>query len=168
MLNIWTEKSGYTFGTIQEGAIINLPLPTNNNAPQFKVISGQLPTGLRIVNSNIVGTAFEVPRTTEFNFCIRATLSNQISDRTFKITVEGADVPVFNTNEGSLPVGTNSLYFVLDSSFVNFQISVTDTDTTAGQVLKYFISSGDGDLPPGLTLTEDGKIVGLIKPLFAI
>ena len=134
MLNIWTERSGYTFGTIQEGAIINIPLPTNNNAPQFKIISGQLPTGLRIVNSNIVGTPFEVPRTTEYSFCIRATLNNQISDRTFKITVEGADVPVFNTSEGALPVGTNNLYFVLDSSFVNFQISVTDTDTTAGQV----------------------------------
>ena len=168
MLNIWTERSGYTFGTIQEGAIINIPLPTNNNSPQFKVISGQLPTGLRIVNSNIVGTPFEVPRTTEYSFCIRATLNNEISDRTFKITVEGADIPVFNTDAGALPVGTNNLYFVLDSSFVNFQISVTDTDTTAGQVLKYFISSNDGDLPPGLTLTEDGKIVGLIKPLFAI
>ena len=167
-VNLWNQLSGYSFGTIQEGSIIDFSLPTSFTSAQFKVISGQLPTGLRVVNAKIVGTPFEVPRTTEFNFCTRATLNSQVSDRTFKIIVEGADVPVFNTNEGSLPVGTNNLYFVLDSSFVNFQISVTDTDTTAGQVLKYFISSADGDLPPGLTLTEDGKIVGIVKPLFAI
>ena len=114
-VNLWNQLSGYSFGTIQEGAIIDFSLPTSFTSAQFKVISGQLPTGLRVVNAKIVGTPFEVPRTTEFNFCIRATLNSQVSDRTFKIIVEGADIPVFNTNEGSLPVGTNNLYFVLDS-----------------------------------------------------
>ena len=103
-VNLWNQLSGYSFGTIQEGAIIDFSLPTSFTSAQIKVISGQLPTGLRVVNAKIVGTPFEVPRTTEYSFCIRATLNSQVSDRTFKIIVEGADIPVFNTNEGLLQI----------------------------------------------------------------
>ena len=175
MLNIWTKKSGYTFGTIQEGSIVDLELPVtydfilpDSSSATFNVISGSLPAGLRLVNDHIVGTPYEVPRTTEFTFCIRASYNTSIADRTFKITIEGADVPIFSTTEGILPVGPNNAYFILDSSFVDFQISVTDNDTAVGQTLKYFIASGDGTLPPGLTLTEDGKITGLIEPAYTI
>jgi hypothetical protein len=175
MLNIWTKKSGYTFGTIQEGSIVDLELPVtydfilpDSSSATFKVISGSLPAGLRLVNDHIVGTPYEVPRTTEFTFCIRASYNTDIADRTFKITIEGADVPIFTTTEGILPVGPNNTFFILDSSFVDFQISVTDNDTAAGQTLRYFIASGDGTLPPGLTLTNDGKITGLIEPAYTI
>jgi hypothetical protein len=175
MLNIWTKKSGYTFGTIQEGSIVDLELPVtydfilpDSSSATFKVISGSLPAGLRLVNDHIVGTPYEVPRTTEFTFCIRASYNTELADRTFKITIEGADVPVFTTTEGILPVGPNNTYFILDSSFVDFQINVTDNDTAAGQTLRYFIASGDGTLPPGLTLTDDGKITGLIEPAYTI
>ena len=175
MLNIWTKKSGYTFGTIQEGSIVDLELPVtydfilpDSSSATFSVISGSLPAGLRLVNDHIVGTPYEVPRTTEFTFCIRASYNTDIADRTFKITIEGADVPIFTTTEGILPVGPNNTYFILDSSFVDFQINVTDNDTAAGQTLKYFIASGDGTLPPGLTLTDDGKITGLIEPAYTI
>lgn len=175
MLNIWTKKSGYTFGTIQEGSIVDLGLPVTYDAilpdstsATFKIISGSLPDGLRLVNDRILGTPFEVPRTTEFTFCIRASYINEIADRTFKVTIEGADEPVFVTNEGTLPVGPNNTYFILDSSFVDFQIIATDNDTAAGQTLKYFIASGDGTLPPGLSLTDEGKIIGLIDPAYTV
>ena len=79
MLNIWTEKSGFSFGIIQERTIINQALPvtyqndfddsTNLN---FQIITGSLPPGLRINQDRIVGTAFEVPRDTEYRFVIRA------------------------------------------------------------------------------------------------
>lgn len=174
MLDVWTEKSGFSFGTITEGAIINQPLPvsySNNfndsSSVIFRVISGSLPPGLRIVGDKIVGTAYEVPRITEFTFCIRASYNNQISDRSFKITVDGADQPVFNNDPGLLPIGSNETFFILDSSFVDFQINVTDNDTTVGQELKYFISSGDGTLPPGLTLSDSGKISGLVGTLIS-
>jgi len=175
MLNIWTKKSGYTFGTIQEGSIVDLGLPVtydsivpDSSSATFKIISGSLPAGLRLAGDHIVGTPFEVPRVTEFTFCIRASYNGEIADRTFKLTIEGADVPVFATTEGSLPVGPNNTYFILDSSFVDFQISVSDNDTATGQTLQYFISSGDGTLPPGLTLTDDGKITGLIDPAYTV
>lgn len=172
MLQIWTANSGTSLGTIQErtSTTISLPVSFSNtfndsSALTYTVISGTLPPGLRLNNDKIVGSAFEVPRTTDFSFCIRASYNNDIADRTFKITVEGADEPVFVTQEGTLPIGTSQAYFILDSSLVDFQIDAIDTDTAAGQTLKYFISSGDGELPPGLSMSDTGRITGFIQPL---
>lgn len=167
MLNIWTEKSGYTFGTIQERSIVNLALPISYYGPtvRFTVISGSIPPGLQIVNSSIQGTPYEVARVTTFTFCIRATDVGATADRTFTITVDGADAPEILNAEGTLPIGANNAFFILDSSVVDFQIDAIDYDTATGQTLKYFISSGDGSLPPGLAMSRDGQITGVIKPL---
>jgi hypothetical protein len=174
MFNIWTEKSGYNFGTIQESSPIDISLPVGQTTElydssliTYTVISGQLPPGLRIKSDRIIGSAFEVPRDSEFRFVIRASHGGEISDRTFFMSVTGADLPNWNTPQGSLPIGTNSAYYILDSSYIDFQLSVIDSDTASGQELKYFIPSGGGELPPGLILTETGRIVGWIQPLLA-
>ena len=174
MLNIWTQKSGYSFGTIEERTSIDIALPVSyqnsfedSTNLSFEVITGKLPPGLRIVDDRIVGSAFEVPRPTEFKFVIRASYNGEISDRTFKITVNGTDSPEWQTAAGSLPVGPNDAYYVLDSSYIDFQLEVVDFDTAAGQQLKFFIPSGGGELPPGLILTESGRIVGWVQPTLA-
>ena len=166
-LNVWTERSGYSFSTIQERTLINQPLPVVGTAT-YSVISGKLPPGLRIVDDAIIGSAFEVPRSTEFKFVVRASHNNEISDRTFAITVNGADQPVWQTAAGSLPVGPNNVYYILDSSYIDFQLLATDPDTAAGQRLKYFIASKQGTLPPGLVLTDSGRIVGWVQPALGI
>ena len=166
-LNVWTERSGYSFSTIQERTLINQPLPVVGTAT-YSVISGKLPPGLRIVEDAIIGSAFEVPRSTEFKFVVRASHNNEISDRTFAITVNGADQPVWQTAAGSLPVGPNNVYYILDSSYIDFQLLATDPDTAAGQRLKYFIASKQGTLPPGLVLTDSGRIVGWVQPALGI
>jgi len=169
MLDIWTENSGYSFGIIQERTTVSISLPTVPVGPgiEFSVISGKLPPGLRIQSNKIVGSAFEVPRDTEYKFVIRATEFSSFSDRTFSITVSGADIPEWNTTAGALPVGPNDAYYILDSSYIDFQLSVIDTDTASGQELKYFIPSGGGELPPGLILTDTGRIVGWVQPVLA-
>lgn len=170
MLDIWTERSGYSFGTIPERTIVSISLPLKSPLGpgiEYNVISGQLPPGLRLENSSIVGTAFEVPRDTEFKFVVRARLGTDFSDRTFFINVTGADIPEWNTAAGALPIGPNDAYYILDSSYIDFQLSVIDTDTAAGQELKYFIPSGGGELPPGLILTDSGRIVGWVQPVLA-
>jgi len=174
MLTIWTKKSGYSFGTIEERTAVDIALPVSyqnsfedSTNLSFEVITGKLPPGLRIVNDRIVGSAFEVPRPTEFKFVIRASYNGEISDRTFKITVNGTDEPVWQTAAGPLPVGPNDAYYVLDSSYIDFQLEVVDFDITAGQELKFFIPSGGGDLPPGLILTESGRVVGWVQPTLA-
>ncbi len=174
-LAIWTEKSGYSLGTINERSVVDLALPItyentfdDSSLVTFQVITGSLPPGLRIDEDRIVGTPFEVARTTDFKFVIRASYNGQISDRTFIITIEGPDEPAWLTADGSLPIGPNDAYYILDSSYIDFQLSVIDRDTAAGQELKFFIASDDGELPPGLVLTDSGRIVGWVQPALAI
>lgn len=173
-LSIWTRRSGYKVATSQERSIINQPLPVSYDSidnpadVNFSLISGKLPTGLRIEGDQVVGTPFEVPRTTDFEFVLRASYNNQLADRTFFWTIEGADEPTWETPAGSLPIGANNQYFILDNTYVDFQLVATDFDTATGQTLKYFQPKDGGDLPPGLILTEDGRLVGWIQPTLAI
>lgn len=174
-LSIWTQRSGYSFGTIQERSQIDWQLPVNyasgfddSTNLTFRVISGNLPPGLRLTNDRIVGTPFEVPRTTDFKFVIRATYGTQISDRTFFITVDGSDPPGWVTPEGALPIGANNAYYILDNAYIDFQLETLDNDTASGQKLNYFIASKEGELPPGIILTSSGRITGWVQPLLAI
>lgn len=174
MLNIWTVKTNYNLGSIQERTAISIGLPIqqfpeiyDSTQLLFKVISGELPPGLRIDGDRIVGTAFEVSRITDFRFVIRASYNQEISDRTFFLRVSGSDIPSWNTVAGTLPTGPNNAYYVLDNSYIDFQLAVVDSDTAAGQSLKYFIPSGGGELPPGLILLETGRIVGWVQPVLA-
>jgi len=172
-LNIWSQPSGYAFGTFQEQAIFNRPLPLVAgyvSGATFKIISGKLPPGLNVVGSAITGTPYSVSDITVFTFCVRATLTatGEIADRTYSITIDGADAPEFVTPTGRLAVGTHQQMYVLDKTYINYQIEAFDLDTSAGQKLNYFISSGDGKLPPGLTMSSDGKISGFILPAVKI
>jgi len=119
MLNIWSVKSGYSLGSLQEGRVFKnihgtdnrIPLPLINGANlsniTFSVISGKLPQGLRLIDHYISGSPYEVVRSTVSTFVIRAhnSVTKEISDRTLSITVEGADAPRWVTTEGTLPVG---------------------------------------------------------------
>lgn len=66
------------------------------------------------------------------------------------------------------PDRLNKAYFVIDSSIVDFQLEAIDTDLVAGGSLKYYIGNDGGELPPGLTLTEGGKITGIVDPILAL
>lgn len=175
-LAVWTEKTGYSFGTFEERSTQELSLPVNSTTGvTFTVISGKLPPGMRINGSKIVGTPYEVPRQTTFEFCVRASKYNtvskvtDVSDRTFLLTVLGDDAPEYVTPAGALAINTNAIqYFVLDSSYVDFQIEAYDRDTATGQTLSFFIADGSGALPPGLSLSKDGKITGLVEPAQSI
>ena len=134
----------------------------------YRVISGNLPRGLRIQGNKIVGTPFEVPRTTEFKFCIRASKQVSITDRTFYMTVQGSDEPNWLTPAGALPVGSNNAYYIIDDAYIDFQLSASDTDTATGQTLKFFIASDEGELPPGLIMTDTGRITGFVQPLLSV
>ena len=195
MLNIWTQPSGYrlpgvsgltgdlaldtakttfdarstTFdaGSFQERVIVNIPLPTTGNLTgvTFKVISGALPPGLRIEGAFIVGNPYGVARTTTFTFCIRAQLGTSISDRTLNMLVNGGQLPEIITPAGLLPVGLHGQKYALGKSVINYQLNAIDPD---GEPLTYFISSGDGKLPPGVTLGLNGQLSGIIDPVASV
>lgn len=165
---IWTLKSGNTLGTLQENITTSIDLPISEPTATIKIISGQLPKGLRIEGQQIKGTPAEVAFETKTRFVLRAEYNDNIYDRTFNIIVQGSDVPEWITPEDLLPVGENNTYYVLDNSFVDFQLEVEDPDLKAGQTLEFFIDTKGGQLPPGLTLTTDGRITGIVDPILAI
>ena len=165
----WNVLNNTDLGTYSErdNVSISLPLATTDGVTT-SVISGRLPAGLRLENNQILGTPFEVVRNTQSTFVIRANTDQGILDRTFIITIEGPDNPQWITPEGRLPVGPNEVYFILDSSIIDFQILATDNDLPAGDILEYFIKDGNGELPPGITLTSEGRLTGVVDPLLAL
>jgi len=168
MADLWTQPSDTKLADLTENVTVAVDLPLSDTNSTVKLISGKLPGGIRILGSQLVGTPYEVARVTDFRFVLRAELNGAIKDRTFKLTVSGPDAPVWQTDPGLLPVGNNDTFYILDSSPVDFQLIATDDDIEAGQTLSYFIADGDGELPPGIELTEDGRIVGIVDPILAI
>lgn len=172
MLSIWdiSAPSGISLGVLPERRAINLPLPTSGSVSgiSFSVIAGSLPAGTYLKNNFLVGTTFEVSTPAVSTFVIRATNGTEISDRTYSITVYGENLPQWITPAGNIRVGEPELFYVLDNSYVDYQLIVIDSDTAAGQQLSFFIKPNSGTLPPGLKLLPDGRIVGYIAPIPAL
>ena len=100
----WTLTNG-ELAEFQERENISIDLPLEStDGITVSVISGELPPGLRLENYQIKGTPFEVNKNTEFEFVLRASNNEGISDRTYKILILGPDVPVWQTPEGALPL----------------------------------------------------------------
>lgn len=134
---------------------------------KLSLITGELPPGLSIYNNKLIGIPDEVYKLSLFKFVIRATYGLLISDRTFYVYIDGPDVPEWITAEGLLSVGPNNSLYILDESYIDFQLLASDPDTIAGQELQFWIASDGGVMPPGLTLSKTGRIYGWVKPLLA-
>jgi hypothetical protein len=167
MHDLWTVQTGYNLGTYQERVPTTITLPVSG-ADTITTIAGTIPPGLRLSGQTLIGTPFQVSRSTKFEFCLRAKHDTRIQDRTFTINIEGPDAPTWITPAGTLPIGADSQLFILDSSYVDFQLEAQDADLSANTVLEYYIPEGGGELPPGLTLSTSGKISGLVDPIRAL
>ena len=169
MTKLWSVDTGSELARIAERTSQNIALPLiYPNETTTAVISGALPPGLRLVNNTIKGSPFEVARSRRFEFVIRASRNNTISDRTLTLIVDGADYPVWATPAGLLPVNPNKLNFILDNTPVDFQLTAIDADLPAGDLIEYYISEGDGELPPGISLSKDGRLTGVVDPILAL
>jgi len=150
-----------TFADLGYGAVISSVSITNNVT--YKIINGSLPGGLVINHDGIIyGTPYSVGETTRSQFTVRATNSSGVTDRTFYIDAQGPTDPVWLTPSGILPLGINNQYYTINKQFVDYQLSAEYDRLPPGQKLRYYINEKDGILPPGLSLTEDGRIVGQI------
>ena len=76
----------------------------------ISVISAELPPGLRISGTNVVGTAYSIKVDTKFKFVLRAQNSIGFSDKTLVIAVTAQSGLLWETPAGSLPVGNNKLF----------------------------------------------------------
>ncbi len=165
----WQTPAG-SLGTITERFITQIALSATSAIGEitYSLIAGSLPRGLRLNGNLIQGSPVEVRRFTTSRFVIRADDGSDIEDRTFSISVDGADEPIWITREGFLNVGQGENFFVLDNAFVDFQLEATDPDLIAGDTLEFYISPMAGQLPPGLSLSKDGRISGFTDPIFSI
>jgi hypothetical protein len=165
----WITPAG-SLGVVTERVILEIPLSATSTVGQvtYSLLSGNLPRGLRLVGNTIKGSPTEVKKFTESRFVIRADDGEDIEDRTFSISVDGSDLPEWITREGFLNVGQGENYFVLDNAYVDFQLEATDTDESIGDILEYYVVPNGGELPPGLSLSKDGRISGFTDPIFSV
>ena len=166
-MTIWTQRSGSKLAQLQERITTTVQLPVTAGTT-VELLSGELPKGMRLNGTIIEGTPLEVPRNVTYRFVVRGKLGQEIQDRTYNIEVQGPDEPEWITKEGLLDIGANSTFYILDSTPVEYQFQVIDNDTSSGQVLTYFLGADSGELPPGITLTRDGKLIGVVDPVLAL
>lgn len=128
-------------------------------ALQFKIIAGSLGYGLQLFKTGLIqGIPIVEGATGEEDyiktFTVRAYNSNgNIADRTFSITVTSPEIPVIYPKNVS--IGT---YY--DGYHLNYQLQATDSSPDAVLVWTKI----EGELPEGITLTEDGLLTGYIYP----
>jgi len=188
---VWstTQPSNTSLGTFIERKplgldnvpIINLLVTgkySNNdtaNNVTVSLISGKLPAGLRLSELTIIGNPFAVIGSITSRFVLRAKNKyldqdgNEqigISDRTFSITISSINESIhWTTPEGLLPVGANKHYYILDNSYIDFQLDAIDQDVPSDVYLNYHIPSYGGELPGGITLSKTGRLSGFTAPL---
>lgn len=166
---LWTVRTGTDLGTFNESIVQTIQLPIDNTVDSISLISGTLPGGLRIEGTVLTGTPFEVKELKEFTFVLRAKKGLRVEDLTLKLSIQGADAPTWITPAGSLPLGPNNRFYILDSSPVDFQLQVIDPDLPAGDTIEYFLEDDGGELPPGISLGRNtGKLTGIVEPLLAL
>ena len=158
---VWNTAAG-NLGTIQERTTQSFTLDASD-ATTYSLISGELPGGLRLSSNRIVGTPLEVPEQQLSEFVIRASNSEGAIDRTFNLIVEGEDPPLWLTPSGTLDIGPNGEYYIINNSPVDYQLSATDSDLTAGDELEFYFDDLYGELPPGLSMDKNGRITGILN-----
>lgn len=141
---------------------------SNGQAVAYSLIAGRLPSGIQLTAQgtiagqpaesyvNIAGTPAAVNIDRDFKFTVRATAnndSNQITDRTFNLTITGNKDPVILTDPTFL--GT-----FLDGTEIDIQLEALDLD---GDPLIWNFK--DGKLPDGVFLSETGALTGYIRPV---
>jgi len=99
----WTTPAG-SLGNFEERIITSVTIEATtdtNNPITYSLIAGEIPKGMTITGNQITGSPAEVTKFTEYRFVIRADDGDKEQDRTFKISVDGADIPEWITRRFS-------------------------------------------------------------------
>ena len=160
----WETPAGF-LGTLTERVTTSIPLIATGTNITYSLIAGNLPTGITLNTSTgiLVGTPVSVPAEVTSTFVVRAKNSEGISDNTFILDVIGPSAPVWATDQGPLPVGQNGEFFTFNLEYVDITLRAQTDIIASGNSLKYYIADNQGQLPPGLTLTESGRIYGYVR-----
>lgn len=168
----WATPSGFLF-TATENVTTSLALVAIGQTLTYIVSLGTLPDGLSLSTAgDITGTPGPVQNKTRYKFVVRASNQSGISDRSFSVDVDGKTNPHFTvtnitTSNGKvyLNIGPNGESWALNNQYVNYALTATADPalTPAGTVFKYYIGDAAGQLPPGLSLSTEGIIMGFLS-----
>ena len=174
---VWTTPAGALRSPIAEGQFYEINLEAEGPPLRtvfYKLQAGALPPGMQIDSTGVMsgnpstpvdlqGVPLQVARTTTSKFAIRAytTANNQyngritgLADRTFTLTINNTDTVSWTT-----PAGLIGTYF--DGVQVrDLQLEYSGVDNTVVNTITVI----GGNLPPGLTLSQEGVISGYITP----
>lgn len=158
---VWITAGG-NLGTFPELEFRTFDLKVNNptgTPVTFSFLSGELPPGLQVVHSGLLQGVPVVldpkpkSETRTYLFTIRASCQTPVVvvDRTFSFTVGNIQPPVI--------VPTQSLLGeFFDGTKIDIALGAIEANPSA--VLTWSIK--DGQLPPGIVLSEQGRLVGFI------
>lgn len=175
----WITPAGFLF-TATESVYTSTTLLTSGTNVTYNLLSGKLPTGLNIsTTGTIYGTTEPVLNKQTNKFVIRAKNSSTTIDRTFSIDVQGSNKPTWttitivsttttstlttSTIEGYIPLGIDSAPYALNKQYIDFQLTAIATTAPDQTKINFFIGDNDGKLPPDLTLSQNGKIQGILN-----
>lgn len=159
----WYTEAG-SLGTFPANTKLSIALFASAVLPagslKFNIVSGSLPIGTHddpismSTQGIILGTLDAVEKETEYKFTVRITDENgNIKDRTFSVTITNPTSPKFTTPQGEIVSVEDSTYIDFDLQYDN----PIDTNIV-------YITLSSGSLPPGVYLTEQGKITGYPAP----
>lgn len=139
-----------------EGDDINFTFQYNMSpVGTITLLTGQLPPGIIFDPSTqtLSGTLGSISEDTEYEFTLRIQNALGIYDRAFSIFVQNVE-NTFTTNRDILYEGN----FYQIGQYINFQIQTDSIDPVTFSFIK-------GDLPEGVTFTNDGRLTGIIKDI---
>jgi hypothetical protein len=166
---IWITAAGF-LGTLTERKTVAVPVVATGTNLSYSLIAGALPVGLTLNTSTglLLGTPVSVATNADSKFVIRAKNQDGIADRTFSVTVSGPDAPVWATVSGRLRTGLNNEYYSINKEYVDYTLRAETDVLIKGNSLKYYIADRDGQLPPGLSLSQSGRITGYVDDLLKL
>ena len=161
----WITPAGFLF-TATELNTTTSSISASGSGVAYSLISGNLPQGLRLSSTGtITGIPSAVIKTERSKFVVRAENPTAAVDRTFSIDVSGKTDPTWSTTAGYIPAGYFGRKFLTNREHVDFNFSAISTLSPTGTKLRYYIADGEGSLPKGLQLDQNGRLFGTVNDL---
>lgn len=157
----WITPAGF-LATVTELVSTSTSLQSYGTGTTYSLISGQLPGGLTLSSSGIIsGIPNAVVNTLRKKFVVRVKNNDGLADRTFYMDAEGPDDPTWSTAPGYLPLGYNGEGYILNYQYSEYNLAATAVIPDSTQI-RYYIEDGDGSLPGGMKLEQNGKLSGFV------
>ena len=161
---IWKTPEGFIVTATETVSISRTVIALGSNV-SYKLITGSLPSGISLNTSTgvISGRPGLVYQTIRSEFVIRALNAYGVADQRFFMDVQGPTPPLLTTAGPKPAVGPSGETYLVNGQFVDFQFNASTDILPTGQSLVYYIEAGQGDLPPGLILSQSGRLYGQVQ-----